>query len=134
MPIIYGSLNNASFNELDSSLLLTLGNGLTQSGATYVATPNGIGLATYDNWNGTISGGPSASDIVSYHTSIPTGGIGGTLGIIQYTLQRETARSLPRPAASVPRLSVGTLPGFCWSSSPGTCRERHPTSRQMALF
>ena len=85
MPLFYGSLSNASFNELDSSLLLTIGNGLTQSGGTFVASPNGIGLATYDNWNGTLSSGPAATDIVSYHTTIPTGGIGSTHGIIQYT-------------------------------------------------
>ena len=85
MPIIYGSLNNATFNELDSSLLLTIGNGVTQTGGTYVASPNGIGLATYDNWNGTINSGPAPGDIVSYQTFLPTGGIGGTLGIVEYT-------------------------------------------------
>jgi hypothetical protein len=84
MPIIYSSLNNATFDELDSSLLLTIGNGITQTGGTYVASPNGIGLATYDNWVGVL-GSPDPNDIVSYHTTIPTGGIGGTLGIIQYT-------------------------------------------------
>ena len=85
MTVNINSLNGATFNELDSSLLLASGNGITQSGGTYVASPNGIGLATYDNWNGTINGGPAPGDIVSYKLSIPSGGIGGTLGLVEYT-------------------------------------------------
>jgi hypothetical protein len=86
VTINISSLNNTTFNELDSSVLLTIGNGLANNGGTYVATPNGIGLATYDNWNGgSLSSGAGASDIVAYHLTIPTGGIGTTLGIIQYT-------------------------------------------------
>jgi hypothetical protein len=65
-----GSLNNQVFNELDSSLLLTLGNGLAFNGTTYVASPNGIGLATYDNWVGTIDSGAAPGDIVSYKTTV----------------------------------------------------------------
>jgi hypothetical protein len=78
------SLNNATFSELDSSLLLRVGQGITQSGTTFVASPNGIGLATFDNWVGAL-GNPDPNDIVSYHVVIPSGGIGGTLGIVQYT-------------------------------------------------
>jgi hypothetical protein len=74
------SLNNQTFSELDSSLLLTLGNGLTHVGATYVASANGIGLATYDNWIGVL-GSPDPNDIVSFHTTVSNSG----LGVIQYT-------------------------------------------------
>jgi len=78
------TLYNQTFNELDSSLLLGLGNGLTQTGSTYVASPNGIGLATYDNWNGTLNSGPAPGDIVAYNTINPGGNAPG-LGVIQYT-------------------------------------------------
>ena len=54
------------------------GKGVTQNGSTYTVSPNGIGLATYDNWNGTLATMPAASDVVSYHTVIPGGGIGST--------------------------------------------------------
>jgi hypothetical protein len=77
-------LNNTTFSELQSSLPLTIGNGITQSGDTYVASPNGIGLATYDNWVGVL-GSPDPNDIVSYNLSIPNSGIGSTIGIIEYT-------------------------------------------------
>jgi hypothetical protein len=70
------SLNDQIFNELDSSLLLTLGNGLTQTGGTYVASPNSIGLATYDNWVGTINAGPGSGDVVSYKTVVSNPGLG----------------------------------------------------------
>lgn len=83
MPDI-SSIYGQTFNELDSSLLLTLGNGLTQNGSTYVASPNGIGLATYDNWLGTLNSGPAPGDIVSYNTINP-GGNAASLGVIQYT-------------------------------------------------
>jgi hypothetical protein len=73
-------LNGASFNELDSSLLLTLGNGLNHSGDVYVASANGIGLATYDNWIGVL-GSPDPSDTVSFNTSVSNAG----LGVITYT-------------------------------------------------
>ncbi len=77
------SLNNAVFNELDSSLPLTIGNGITSlGGGNYVASPNGIGLATYDNWLGVL-GSPAPSDIVAYNTTVSNAALG--LGVIQYT-------------------------------------------------
>jgi hypothetical protein len=75
-------LNNATFNEFDSSLLLTIGNGLTQNGSTFVASPTGIGLATYDNWLGVI-GNPDPSDTVAFHTFFPAT---PSTGIVEYTL------------------------------------------------
>jgi hypothetical protein len=73
-------LNGASFNELQSSLLLTLGNGLNHSGDVYVASPNGIGLATYDNWIGVL-GSPDPSDTISFNTTVSN----ANLGVITYT-------------------------------------------------
>jgi hypothetical protein len=70
------SLNDQVFNELDSSLLLTVGNGLSVNAGTYVASPNGIGLATYDNWVGTLASGPAPGDIVSYKTLVSNAGLG----------------------------------------------------------
>jgi len=77
------SLNNQVFNELDSSLLLTIGNGLAFNGTTYLASPNGIGLATYDNWVGTIASGPAPGDVVSYKTLVSNPSL-GTSGVVTY--------------------------------------------------
>jgi Hint domain len=75
------SLNNTTFNELDSSLLLQINDGLVLNGGTYVASPNGIGLATYDNWVGTLNSGPSPGDIVKYSLTVAD----ENLGVVQYT-------------------------------------------------
>jgi hypothetical protein len=76
------SLNHMSFNEFDSSLLLTVGNGLTISGSTYTASATGIGLATYDNWLGVI-GAPDPSDTTSINTFIPAT---STPNVLEYTI------------------------------------------------
>jgi len=66
------NLKGAVVNELDSSLLLTVGNGVTVNpNGTYTVSPNGIGLATYDNWIGTLTN-PDPSDTVSFNTFIPS--------------------------------------------------------------
>jgi hypothetical protein len=86
MTLLSSILDGGSFNELDSSLLLRTGPGLTIShnntvnGLTYVASPTAVGLATYDQWIGT-TGNPDPSDIIAYNTTISDDG----RGIIQYT-------------------------------------------------
>jgi len=73
--------NNSLFNELDTSLPLTIGNGITSlGGGNYVASPNGIGLATYDNWLGVL-GAPAPSDIIGYTTTVSN----AALDVIQYS-------------------------------------------------
>jgi hypothetical protein len=90
MTVDIASLNNASFNELNSSLLLQIGDGLTQNGSTYVASPNGIGLATYDNWIGVL-GNPAPSDIVAYNTTVSNSG----LGVVEYTFTQADGTANP---------------------------------------
>jgi hypothetical protein len=77
------SLNNTTFNELDTSLLLTVGNGVSVSGSTYVIAPNGGDqLAVYDRWIGTLTN-PDPSDTVSFNTFIPSSN--ASPGILEYT-------------------------------------------------
>jgi hypothetical protein len=79
------NLNGVSFNELDSSLLLSTssGGGVTiDGGGNYTITPNGIGLATYDNWLGTMSN-PDPSDTISVNTFIPSS---PSPNVLEYTL------------------------------------------------
>ena len=76
------NLKGAVVNELDSSLLLTVGNGVTVNpNGTYTVSPNGIGLATYDNWIGTLTN-PDPSDTVSFNTFIPSSN--PTPGVVEY--------------------------------------------------
>jgi hypothetical protein len=76
------SLNDNTFSELQSSLLLTIGNGVTSTGGgSYQVSPNGVGLATYDGWIGVL-GSPDPSDTIQYNTFIPAT---STPGVVQYT-------------------------------------------------
>jgi len=105
MPVDITSLYNQTFNELDTSLLLSLGNGLTQTGNTYVASPNGIGLATYDNWNGNLDAGPASGDIVSYNIINPGGNAPG-LDVVQYTFTQGDGTVNP-PTGGIGAVVVG---------------------------
>jgi len=83
MPVDVTNLNGVVVNELDSSLLLADGHGLTINGnGTYTVTPTGIGLAQYDNWLGSLTN-PDPSDTVAVTTFIPSN---PTPGVVEYTL------------------------------------------------
>jgi len=81
MTVDIESLNNTTFNELDSSLLLQINDGVVLNGGTYVASPNGEGLATYDTWLGDLTSGPQPSDIVKYSLTVAD----ASLDVVQYT-------------------------------------------------
>ncbi len=82
MTIDISALNNATFDELHSSLLLSGPNAPVQTGTNFVVSPLvGIGLANYDNWTGII-GSPDPADLIGVHTFFPTS---PTPGILEYT-------------------------------------------------
>jgi hypothetical protein len=76
------SLNNVTANELDSSLLLAVGNGVSVNGTTYTVAPNCIGLASNDGWFGTLTN-PDSSDTVSITTTMRTSN--PSPGVVEYT-------------------------------------------------
>ena len=82
MTINISGLNGLTINQFNSSVPLTLNNGVVANGGgVYTMTPNGFGnLSSYDNWNGVI-GTPDPGDILSYHLTVAD----LTNGVIQYT-------------------------------------------------
>jgi hypothetical protein len=85
MPLDISLLNGASFNELQASEFVSVGNGLTINGnGTYTVTPDNSGnLAIYDNWSGFLAT-PGATDITSFNTSTGFTTPAGSLGVVGY--------------------------------------------------
>jgi hypothetical protein len=84
MTININALNGITVNELDSSVPLTSGNGLTiNGGGSYTTSPNSFGnLSSYDNWTGGPAlNAPAPGDVTQYNLTVAD----ATHGIIQYT-------------------------------------------------
>jgi hypothetical protein len=94
------SLNNITFDATDSSVTLSIDDGLTDTAGSYVASQNTSGdLATFDQWDGNTAGPgstPQPTDIVSYHTTVePVVPTNAPFGVIVYTFTQENGHVNP---------------------------------------
>jgi hypothetical protein len=93
-PPDISALNNTTFDATESSTLLEIGNGLTDTAGTYVASQNSAGdLAWFDTWDGnTAAPGatPQGVDVVSVNTVVESvAADNAPFGIVEYTFTQE---------------------------------------------
>ena len=90
MALDISSLNDATFGATSASVLLTIGNGLSDTAGVYVAsqTTNGD-LATFDTWDGNTAGPgstPQPVDVISFHSIVePIAAGNAPFGVVEYT-------------------------------------------------